>query len=262
MHALVTGASGGLGQAFCNHLASRGHDLVLVSRRTDELERIAADARARYGVEAVVLPADLSEETARTELFAELERRQIAVEVLVNNAGFGTIGELATTDVDRLNDEIGLNCGAVAHLSRLFLPGMLAQGQGSIINVASTAAFQPIPTMAVYAATKAFVLSFSQALWQETRNTPVRVTAVCPGPTETPFFHAAGDDQVLGKRRTPDQVVASTFKALDRRLPSVTDGLYNAVQGHFAKIMPAMISVPIARRAVQPPKQPKQTRQS
>ncbi|MEL4503733.1 SDR family oxidoreductase [Luteococcus sp. H138] len=262
MHALVTGASGGLGQAFCNHLASQGHDLVLVSRRTEQLEQIAADARARYGVGAIVIPVDLSEEAARNELAAELERRQITVDVLVNNAGFGTIGELATADVDRLNDEIGLNCGAVAHLSRLFLPGMLAQSSGSIINVASTAAFQPIPTMAVYAATKAFVLSFTQALWQETRNTPVRVTAICPGPTETPFFDAAGDDQVLAKRRTPDQVVASTFKALDRRLPSVTDGLYNALQGHVAKIMPAMISVPIARLAVKPAKQAQRSKRA
>lgn len=254
MHALVTGASGGLGQAFCNHLAAQGHDLVLVSRRTDQLERIAADARAKFGVDAVVLPADLSEEAARNELAAELGRRGIHVDVLVNNAGFGTIGELAMADVDRLNDEIGLNCGAVAHLSRLFLPGMLEQGSGSIINVASTAAFQPIPTMAVYAATKSFVLSFTQALWEETRSTPVRVTAICPGPTDTAFFDAAGDDKVLANRRTPDQVVASTFRALDRRQPSVTDGFVNAVQGHFAKVMPARIAVPVARLVVAPTK--------
>ncbi|MGO4958017.1 SDR family NAD(P)-dependent oxidoreductase [Luteococcus sp. Sow4_B9] len=252
MHALVTGASGGLGQAFCEHLAERGHDVVLVSRRVEELERIAAQLRERYAVDALVLQADLSEESVRNDLAADLERRGVQVDVLVNNAGFGTIGDLATADVDRLNDEISLNCGAVAHLSRLFLPGMLERGKGSIINVASTAAFQPIPTMAVYAATKAFVLSFTHALWQETRDTPVRVTAICPGPTDTAFFDTAGDDKVLSRRRTPAQVVASTFKALDRRAPSVTDGLFNALQGQLAKVAPVQVAVPMARRAVRP----------
>lgn len=254
MHALVTGASGGLGQAFCQYLAERGHDLVLASRRTDELERIAAGLRERYGIDALVLPADLSEEAARDELAAELGRRGIEVDVLVNNAGFGTIGELATADVARLNDEVSLNCTAVAHLTRLFLPAMLQRDQGSVINVASTAAFQPIPTMAVYAATKAFVLSFTQAVWQETRRTGVRVTAICPGPTDTAFFDVAGDDDVMSQRRTPEQVVASTFKALDRRRPSVTDGLCNALQGHVAKYAPVDLSTVIARRVATPRK--------
>lgn len=252
MHALVTGASGGLGQAFCEHLAEQGHDVVLVSRRTDELERIAAGLRERYGVQTVVLGADLSEESVRNDLAADLRARGIQVDVLVNNAGFGTIGDFVEADVDRMNDEVGLNCAAVVHLCRLLLPGMLERGRGSIVNVASTAAFQPIPTMAVYAATKAFVLSFTHALWEETRDTPVRVTAICPGPTDTPFFDSAGDDKVLSRRRTPQQVVASTFKALERRAPSVTDGLLNAVQGQVARHSPVRIAVPVARRVVRP----------
>ena len=254
MHALVTGASGGLGQAFCQYLAARGHDLVLTSRRTDDLERIAAELRASHGIDAQVIGCDLSEESARDGLAAELGRRGIEVDVLVNNAGFGTMGELATADVTRLNDEISLNCGAVAHLSRLLLPAMLERNAGSIINVASPAAFQPLPTMAVYAATKAFVLSFTQALWQETRSTGVRVTAICPGPTDTAFFDVAGDDGVMSNRRTPGQVVDSTFKALDRRLPSVTDGLFNAVQAQVARFAPAMVSAPLARRVASPRK--------
>lgn len=248
MHALVTGASGGLGRAYCDHYAARGHDLVLVSRRTGELEAIAERLRATYGVDVVVLGADLSEEAARDELAAELGRRGIEVDVLVNNAGFGTMGELATAEVARLNDEVALNCAAVAHLSRLFLPAMLERDAGDIVNVASTAAFQPIPTMAVYAATKAFVLSFTEALWAETRRTGVRVTAICPGPTETSFFDVAGNDQVMTRRRTPEQVVAATMDGLEHRRPSVVDGRFNAVQARFARLVPARVAAPVAAR--------------
>lgn len=252
MHALVTGASGGLGQAYCDHLAAQGHDIVLVSRRTEQMEQIAEDLRRRHHVETLVLGVDLARQDERDRLADELQRRGVEIGVLVNNAGFGTIGDFAEAEVGRMNDEIALNCAAVAHLSRLFLPAMLERGRGTIINIASTAAFQPIPTMAVYAATKAFVLSLSQALWEETRRTPVRVIAVCPGATKTPFFDTAGDDKVLSRRRTPEQVVTSTFKALERRAPSVTDGVLNALQGQVAKLSPARIAVPIARRVVRP----------
>lgn len=252
MHALVTGASGGLGQAYCDHLAAQGHDIVLVSRRTEQMEQIAEDLRRRHHVETLVLGVDLARQDERDRLADELQRRGVEIGVLVNNAGFGTIGDFAEAEVGRMNDEIALNCAAVAHLSRLFLPAMLERGRGTIINIASTAAFQPIPTMAVYAATKAFVLSLSQALWEETRRTPVRVIAVCPGATKTPFFDTAGDDKVLSRRRTPEQVVTSTFKALERRAPSVTDGVFNALQGQVAKLSPARIAVPIARRVVRP----------
>lgn len=248
MHALVTGASGGLGRAFCEHLARQGHDVTLTSRRVEEMEAIAADLRSRFGVQADVIGCDLSEENARTELLATLASRGVAVDVLVNNAGFGTIGEVATADLGRLNDEIGLNCAAVAHLCAALLPGMIERGQGSIVNVASTAAFQPIPTMAVYAATKAFVLSFTQALWQETRSTPVRVTAICPGPTDTAFFDVAGNDGVMTNRRTPEQVVQTTFDALQARRPSVVDGVINAVQARVAKVAPVRLSASLARR--------------
>ncbi len=254
MTALVTGASGGLGRAFLEQFAAQGHDLLLVSRRADKMEEIAADLRKRYGVEATVLATDLSEEAERDQLFERVKQRGLSADVLVNNAGFGTIGELAQADVARLNDEVSLNCAAVAHLSRLFLPSMLSRRKGDIINVASTAAFQPIPTMAVYAATKAFVLSFSQALWQETRGTGVRVTALCPGPTQTDFFEVAGDNSAMANRRTPEQAVRSCFTALDRGLPSVTDGRFNAVQAQFAKLMPAMVSAPVAGLAVRPRK--------
>lgn len=252
MTALVTGASGGLGQAFCDHLAAQGHDLVLVSRRVDKLEEIARSARDRFGVQATVLAHDLSEEAERDALFDEVRTRGLTVDVLVNNAGFGSMGEFAGLDVARLNDEVSLNCAAVAHLTRLFLPGMLARDKGDVINVASTAAFQPIPTMAVYAATKSFVLSLSQALWQETRRTGVRVIALCPGPTQTDFFAVAGDDSAMKVRRTPQQVVHSCFKGLDRRLPSVTDGAFNALQAQLARLMPATLSAPVARLAIRP----------
>lgn len=248
MHALVTGASGGLGKAYCEHLASQGHDLVLVSRREAELHQIADDLTRRYGIEAVVLPTDLGSLQGREQLAVELEQRGLQVDMLVNNAGFGTLGSFVEADPARMTSEIELNCTALTHLTRLLLPGMVQRHDGRVINVASTAAFQPIPDMAVYAATKAYVLSLTKALWEEVKGTGVRVTAICPGPTDTAFFDVAGNDGVMTNRRTPEQVVKTSFAALDRRLPFVVDGLFNRVQARVASLSPTAIAAPIARR--------------
>ncbi len=189
--AAVTGASSGIGAAFARRLARDGYDLVVVARRLDRLEQLARSLRARNGVTVEVLPADLTdakslgavEETVRTD-----ER----LEILINNAGFGTAGRFWTLDPDRQEEEIRLNVVALMRLTRAALPGMIARGRGSIVNVSSLAAFQPGPLMATYSATKAFVNAFTESLCEELRGTGVRVQALCPGFTRTEFQQRAG----------------------------------------------------------------------
>ncbi|HSN43502.1 MAG TPA: SDR family oxidoreductase [Propionibacteriaceae bacterium] len=244
--ALITGASRGLGKEFATQLAERGHSLVLVARTTHALDAIAGELRGA-GTEVVVKTVDLASAAERDQLAGELDAEGIVIDVLVNNAGFGTVGDFVTTDADTLGDEVEVNVAALAHLCRVFAPAMVEVGSGSIINVASTAAFQPVPGMALYAATKSFVLSFSQALWSELKPHGVKVIALCPGPTDTAFFHHAGDDGVMTRRRTPEQAVSAAFKGLDRGVPHVVDGALNAVQAAVAKAAPARIAIPVAR---------------
>ncbi|HIW30698.1 MAG TPA: SDR family oxidoreductase [Candidatus Luteococcus avicola] len=250
MYALITGASGGLGEAYARHLAAQGHDLVLVARSQDKLQALAGELSAAHSVQVRVHCEDLGVDGAGRALAAELQSQGVEVDVLVNNAGFGTMGEFSQLDPDRVHSEITLNCVTLTDLCSTFVPAMVRRGEGTIINVASTAAFQPIPTMAVYAATKSYVLSFSQALWAEVKAQGVKVVAICPGPTETSFFSNAGDDSAMTRRRTPEQVVASTFRALEQGRPSVVDGRLNAVQATVAKLSPTRISLPIAKLAV------------
>ncbi len=246
---LITGASAGIGRAFASHLAERGHDLVLTARRVDELQATADLART-HGVRAEVISSDLSERAGRLGLLEELRSRGLEIDTLVNNAGFGSIGRFAELDAERLDAEVELDVQAVVHLTRALLPPMLAAGRGTIINLASTAAFQPLPTMAVYAAAKAFVLSFSEALWDEVRDQGVRVIALCPGPTDTDFFTRAGDDGVLTGRRSADQAVRTCLDALDKGRPYVIDGLVNTVQSEVSKRTPVRVAIPLARAMV------------
>ncbi|MES2172151.1 MAG: SDR family NAD(P)-dependent oxidoreductase [Actinomycetota bacterium] len=219
--AIVTGASSGFGLEFAHRLAERGADLVLVARRADRLEALAAELGRRYGTTCTVVPLDLSRTDAATSLAAILAEKKITVSTLVNNAGFGTHGLVADSDPARLDAEVAVNVSAVVSLTRAFLPGMITAGNGALVNVASTAGFQPIPRMAVYGATKAFVLSFTQALWWEAKGTGVKVIALCPGPASTEFVDVAHNaDAMVGKVETAAEVVAAAFRALDRRDPS------------------------------------------
>lgn len=245
--ALVTGASSGLGIQYAEQLARAGMDLILVARSEDALNHVAQDIRAKHAREVTVLATDLTDREARAGLIADVESRGLTVDVLVNNAGFGTTGEFATIDSDRLLREIELNCAALTHLARTFLPGMLSRRYGAIINVASTAGFQPLPHMAVYAATKAYVRSLSQAMWSETRGTGVRVLSVCPGPTETQFFVNTGSPSMMTNRRTPEEVVQSTFRALNRDRPEVVDGSMNRVTAVASSLAPTRLVLPMTR---------------
>ncbi|HUG91238.1 MAG TPA: SDR family oxidoreductase [Planctomycetaceae bacterium] len=229
--ALVTGASSGIGEAFARRLAARGMHLVLTARRRESLEELAAELHTRHGARSEVIVGDLSEPDQPRRLFDEIARRQITIELLVNNAGFGVVGEPAAIDRERVMAMTRLNVGAVTELTYLFLDGMLERGHGAIVNLASLAGFQPVAYMAGYAATKAYVLHFSEALWAEVRDRGVTVMALCPGVTRTGFFDVAGAAGWLKKQRsqTPDQVVNTALKYLEKRRPYVVSGWWNHV---------------------------------
>ena len=190
MTALVTGASGGIGEELARLFAADGHDLVLVARSRDKLARLSEELEGKHGVRARVLAADLARPEAPREIFEELSAAGLTVDALVNNAGVGSYGLFAETDLESELSLLQVNVVALTHLTKLFLPGMIARRRGYVMNVASTAAFQPGPLMAVYYASKAYVLSFSEALANECEGTGVVVSALCPGPTETGFVAA------------------------------------------------------------------------
>ena len=189
--ALITGASRGIGLELAKECAKHGHDVVLVARRQDALEAAAGAIEGKYGVRATVVAADLSSVDARVEVLSSMLEQKIEIGLLINNAGFGLGGEFLETDIEREIEMIDVNVSALVHLTKVFAPAMIKRRSGRIMNVASTAAFQPGPLMSVYYATKAFVLSFSQAIAEEWRNTGVTVTALCPGATATDFAETA-----------------------------------------------------------------------
>jgi short-subunit dehydrogenase len=236
--ALVTGASMGIGEAFADALAARGYDLVLAARSTGALERIAERLRAAHGAAIENVTVDLSDVSTVEPLVARAEARFGRIDLLVNNAGFGAHGRFATLDAARQSEMIRLNVESLVALAHRVLPAMLARRSGGIINVASTAAFQPVPYMAVYGATKAFVLSFSEALHEEVRRSGVSVVALCPGATDTEFFDVAGDDASVGKRRDVRDVVRTGLNALDRNRAVAVDGFANAALAGSVRFMP------------------------
>lgn len=258
--ALVTGASSGLGAGYAHALAERGADLVLVARRQDRLEALAVELAEKYGTVSSVIPLDLTKTDAVPQLVADLHERGITVGTLVNNAGFATYGNFVDLDVARELEEVALNVQALTALTHAFLPDLLACAArhphgAALVNLASTAAFQPVPHMAVYAATKAYVLSFTEALWYETRGTGVKVTAVCPGPVDTEFAAVAKTGNVgKGRSLTVDDVMQSTFAALDRRSvpPQTISGAQNTVLAHLATLAPRRAVVTAVGRLSRP----------
>ncbi|HVM38359.1 MAG TPA: SDR family oxidoreductase [Sphingomicrobium sp.] len=240
--ALITGASAGLGVEFARQLSARGHRLVLAARRKDRLEALAAklgNARA--------VAIDLAAPGAAERLVADLDRAGESVDLLVNNAGFGLRGRFAELDSARQREMIDLNIGALADLCRAVAPRMISRRSGAILNVASTAAFQPGPGIAVYFATKAFVLSFTEALHEELKPFGVRVTALCPGPTRTEFGEVAGfGDKGAFDRLAMDAapVVRLGLQGLDRNKAVVVTGLINKIGAATPRFLPR----PVVRR--------------
>jgi short-subunit dehydrogenase len=238
--ALITGASSGIGAAFARELAARGSNLVLVARRRDRLENLSSELTHQYGVSVAVVAVDLTSDSALASLRTELENQGLEINFLINNAGFGTSGGFETEELGRIFHEIDLNVKALVALTHSFIPGMLERNSGAIINVASTAAFQPVPTMAVYGATKAFVLSFSEALWAEFEGRGIRVLALCPGGTETDFFEIAGTQGTGSPRESPEAVAKFAISALSAKnmKPSVVSGSRNKV----LSLLPRLVS--------------------
>lgn len=241
---LITGASSGIGTAYAEAFAQRKANLILVARSGAVLRQIATKLENLHGITADVVELDLAEPGAAQKL----KDKHPKIDGLINNAGFGTHGFLQDQNPDRVNQEVQLNCGALVDLTQTYLPGMLADKRGFIINIASTAAFQPIPKMAVYGATKAFVLSFTQALWGELQGTGVRALAVCPGATATKFFDVAGADAAAGSMRNVDDVVKTTFKGLANNSHTVVDGTANGVLAFFGRVSPRKMVIPMVGR--------------
>lgn len=253
--ALVTGASSGLGAEFATRLAERGAGLVLVARRADRLEGLAARLRSRTGVDVTVLPHDLATDRPGRALAEALQERDITLGTLVNNAGFGSHGALADADPDRVAAEVQVNVASLVDLTRAFLPQLVETGRGALVNVASTASYQATPGMAVYGATKAFVRSFTEALWYETRGTGLRTLALSPGPVPTEFFDVVGAEEAkIGQVRSAQQVVRDALRALDRRdaPPGVVPGLGNRLQTLATRLAPTRAIVTLSGRMLSP----------
>ena len=259
--ALITGASSGIGEEFAHALAARGMGAVLVARSDDKLRALAAELANRYGVRAEVIAADLGREGGTGRVAAATAERGLTVDLLVNNAGFGTYGAFETLSPERERAEILLNVAALVDLSHAFLPAMLDRGAGAIVNVASTAAFQPLPYMTVYAETKAFVLSFSQGLRAECRGRGVRVLALCPGPVRTAFFDTMRGDQAGGslpfaRYASAERVVGTGLRALERDRSYVIPDATNWVLAHAARVAPFGLVTRLAARTLRPRQAP------
>lgn len=252
--ALITGASSGIGKELCTAFAKRGYDLAIVARSVSGLTSVAEEIEANYAVNCIKLPADLSVPDAGDQVAKGLAEAApgLSVDVLINNAGFGMYGDLATQDRARALSQVRLNVLTLTDLTLRFLPDMVTRDRGTIINIASTAAFQPIPGMAIYAATKSYVKSFTEALWAEVQGTNVHVLTVCPGPTQTQFFDTAGAT-VLGSRRlrTPAQVVAHALRALAAGRISIVDGFANAAVARVGtRIVPTRLMLAVSAAVV------------
>lgn len=250
---LITGASSGIGASLARAFAARGADLVLAARSQDKLQALADELMQVYGRSVTVIPVDLTAPDGPRTLYRRTQEARLNVDILVNNAGFATHGVFETVDLQRQLEEINLNVAALVELTHRFLPAMVARKNGAIINVSSTAAFQPVPYMAVYGASKAFVLSFSEALHEENRERGITVLALCPGSTETPFFDVVGAAEAsFGRRATPEAVAATALVALERRRSYAVDGLSNRLLAHLPRLLPRALAARISGNVTRP----------
>jgi uncharacterized protein len=224
-----------------------------LARSEDKLKKLAAELSDRHGIHTEIIVADLSVEGSPHTVYETTLQRHITVNLLINNAGFGTHGHFEALSPERDHAEVMVNIAAVVDLTHAFLPAMLQRGEGAVINVASTAGFQPTPYMAVYGASKAFVLSFSEALWAEYRRRGIHVLALCPGATATSFFDVVGtQDAAVGARYTPEQVVRAGLRALEQGKSYVIEGRANYFLAQFAHLSPLSIATQVAGNMMRP----------
>ena len=253
--ALVTGASSGIGYEFGRLLAQQGFNLVLVARSADRLAEIARELATAHPIKAEVVALDLSRPEAPAQLFAEVKKRGLTVDVLVNNAGFGDLCPYADSDWENQRQMIQLNVVSLAQLTRVFLAEMIQRKSGKILNVGSTGSFAPVPYMAVYAATKAFVLSFSEALSAELQGTGVTVTALCPGVTKTNFFKRAKSENMLLRRLNQMQardVAQIGYRAMMQGKARVVSGWFNKIMIASMRLAPRGAVLWVTKRLMRP----------
>ncbi|MHA7190624.1 SDR family NAD(P)-dependent oxidoreductase [Arthrobacter sp. MDT2-16] len=252
--ALVTGASSGIGREFSRAFAARGADLVLVARRIEVLDGFARALREEFGREVTTIALDLSQPDSGTRLLDELGRRGVHVDTVVNCAGIGRTGDFVDMARADIEDQLAVNIDAVVDVCRAFLPGLLRSGKGALVNIASLTAYMPTPGMAVYAASKAFVLRFTEALAHELRDTGVTVMAFSPGPTKTDFYRSSQSDEEGVRFETPQQVVAAAFRALDKRRSPVSSvsGQANRWTSRIVTLLPRRIVLRLANSSSVP----------
>ena len=247
--ALITGASSGIGEEFAKQLAAKKTDLILVARSQDKLKALASKLQQQHSINAEVIVQDLTEPAAGKTVFDSIQQQGLTVDLLINNAGSGDYGDFSDRDLSKQLAMIQLNVTVLTELTGLFLPVMKQRGYGTIINLSSIAGFQPLPYMSVYAATKAFVLSFTEALWAENKNTGIRILALCPGSTDSDFFNRADFPDSMAESQknlmTPtEDVVADALKALDKKRSNiVTGGLPNQVIANLPRFLPRALLV-------------------
>ena len=258
MTVLVTGASSGIGKALARELAGQGAHLILVSRNAQRLGQEAEDLKIRFGVNVHVFPEDLSLLEERLELFAWIQKSGLAVDVLVNNAGLAHYGPFDEASFEDTRAMLDLNIHALTHLTWLFLPGILKRKTGGILNVASTAGFQPLPCLSVYAATKAFVLNFSEALWAECRGRGVRIFCLCPGNTLTRFHQSAGIDKqrMFFSASAADVARFALRKFLKTNQPSAIYGFWNKLMIYAERLSPRCLTVFVTGLMYRSPRKP------
>ncbi len=243
--ALITGASSGIGFALAHVFARHKHNLILAARSEDKLQSLSQELSHKYDIQATVFSCDLTDKIAPQQLFDQVQQNNLSVDVLVNNAGYGDYGEFVHSDWEKIQGMILLNVLATTHLTRLFLPAMVSKGTGKILNVASTAAFQPGPMMAVYFATKAYVLSFSEAIAAETEDAGITVSTLCPGPTQSNFIDLANMDKAAlankaGEDKLPTAATVAEFgyNALQKGQVVAVHGLPNKLLTFSTRLVP------------------------
>lgn len=247
---LITGASSGIGEEFARRLAAEGHNLVLVARSEDKLAALCDELMLEHKITAHYVAIDLNDYQADLRLYKETVNHNFEINWLINNAGFGSMGYFGDLDLKRELEMIHLNVNVLVSLTHRYLNLMVEDGEGTIINVSSSASFQPLPFMATYAATKAFVTSFTQAIAEEYKPQGLRVLNLCPGATDTGFFDAAGmDEPVMIKGvQTPDEVVDAALKALEKGKSSVISGWMNYLVASAASVSPdSMVTASVAK---------------
>jgi uncharacterized protein len=236
---LITGASSGIGEAFARKLAARGRNVLLVARSEDKLITLCNELGRSNSIRAQYMAIDLRLPDSPAKLFEETQRRGLVIDMLINNAGFGSFGDFAKLELAREMSMLDLNIKSLVELTHRFLVGMRERKQGTIINVASTAGFQGVPFMATYAATKAFVLSFSEALWEENRPYGIHVMALCPGVTETNFFEAArGEKPPARMAESPEDVVETALRGLEGKKSHIVSGWINLLMIEAERFVP------------------------